>query len=106
MVDLDEYELDFVEILGYVGGVVLAVALLPQVIKSYNEGSTSDFSYAWQLIYIVGLWLNFAYFIMVNAVAAWVTLIFELAFAHFLLFLKIRLDGCKPSVTVLLNLNV
>uniref|UniRef100_A0A7S1Y593 Adenosylmethionine decarboxylase n=1 Tax=Grammatophora oceanica TaxID=210454 RepID=A0A7S1Y593_9STRA len=95
MSDLSGYEVDYIEIIGYVGGVVLAVALVPQVIKSWKEKSTADISYSWQVIYIVGLWLNFAYFILVDAVAAWVTLLFEIVCAHLLVLLKLRFDGCS-----------
>jgi S-adenosylmethionine/arginine decarboxylase-like enzyme/uncharacterized protein with PQ loop repeat len=89
------YEVDTAEIIGYVGGGVLAVALAPQLIKSCMTRSTEDISYMWQAIYIVGLWLNFVYFVMVDAVAAWATLLIEIAVAHALLILKLRLDGCS-----------
>ena len=87
------YELDVAEILGYIGGVVLAVALAPQVKHTLKTRSTKDISYGWQLIYIFGLILNFVYFIMIHATAAWVTMTIELGFALWLLILKIHFDG-------------
>lgn len=93
--NMDDYQLDYAELIGYVGGVVLAVSLVPQLVKSFRDRSTSDLSYTWQIVYIIGLWLNFAYFILVGAVAAWITLIFEILFAHLLFGLKMYLDGCK-----------
>jgi len=92
---MDDYQLDYVELIGYVGGVVLAVSLVPQLIKSFRDRSTSELSYTWQIVYIIGLWLNFAYFILVGAVAAWITLIFEILFAHLLFGFKLYLDGCS-----------
>jgi uncharacterized protein with PQ loop repeat len=69
------------EILGYVGGIVLAVALIPQVVHTYKTKSTDDIAYGWQAICITGLVLNYVYFVWIEATAAWVTLTVELAFA-------------------------
>lgn len=91
---MTEYTLTGEEILGYVGGIVLAVALLPQVLHTYRTRSTADISYSWQIIYLLGLVLNFVYFVLVGAVAAWVTLTVEMTFASCLLAMKLRLDGC------------
>ena len=75
---LHDYELDYVEGLGYLGGFILAVALIPQVVHSYKTQSTADLSYSWQITYILGLWLNFVYFWLVDAVAAWARWLFEM----------------------------
>ena len=66
---LDSYEFNTAEILGFTGGVVLAVALVPQVLHTLKTRSTKDISYSFQMIYIIGLVLDYAYFIMVNATA-------------------------------------
>ena len=66
---ISSYELNAAEILGFVGGVVLAVALLPQVMHTLQTRSTKDISYTWQLIYIFGLILNYVYFVMLKATA-------------------------------------
>jgi S-adenosylmethionine/arginine decarboxylase-like enzyme/uncharacterized protein with PQ loop repeat len=89
--------IDATEVLGYVGGIVLAVALIPQVVHTYKTQSTSDISYGWQTIYITGLVLNYVYFVLLSATAAWVTLTIELFFALFLLAMKLKLDGCKGN---------
>lgn len=94
------YELTNDEMIGYAGGVVLAIALIPQLYKSITTWSTEDISYGWQAIYIAGLWLNLVYFILVDAVAAWVTLLAEMFVAHALLCLKLYLDGCKRRAPV------
>eukprot|EP00578_Thalassiosira_sp_NH16_P026614 CAMPEP_0181089494 /NCGR_PEP_ID=MMETSP1071-20121207/7336_1 /TAXON_ID=35127 /ORGANISM="Thalassiosira sp., Strain NH16" /LENGTH=118 /DNA_ID=CAMNT_0023171453 /DNA_START=21 /DNA_END=377 /DNA_ORIENTATION=- len=43
-----------VEVLGWLGGVCIALSLLPQVAKTYNTKSAGDISYAYQTIYIIG----------------------------------------------------
>jgi S-adenosylmethionine decarboxylase len=86
---------DATEILGYIGGLVLSFALVPQVVHTYRTQSTRDISYGWQAIYITGLVLNYIYFVLLNATAGWVTLTIELFFALFLTCMKLKIDGCK-----------
>lgn len=91
------------EFLGYAGGVVLAVALVPQILHTCRTKSTADISFGWQCIYILGLLMNYVYFVFIGATAAWVTLTFEVGFAFTLFFMKVKLDGwtwsygAKPS---------
>lgn len=95
------YELT-AEIIGYAGGIVLAIALAPQVCLVLKTKSTKDISYSWQIIYILGLALNYVYFLMIKATAAWITLTVEVGFAVWLLYLKIKIDGfgdCGPIKT-------
>jgi MtN3 and saliva related transmembrane protein len=86
---------NYVDLLGYAGGIVLAVALFPQVYRSWKTRSTRDISYEWQLLYLLGLTLYFAYLVMIKATAAWLTIILELAMVFFLLALKCQIDGCS-----------
>jgi len=96
---MDNYEVTSIELLGYIGGMVLAVALVPQVYASFKSWSTADLSYGWQCVYILGLLLNFVYFVLVDAVAAWVTLCIEIFFALLLFGLKLKIDGCKSRAS-------
>ena len=88
------------EFLGYAGGVVLAVALFPQVVHTCKTKSTADISFGWQCTYIVGLVMNYVYFVLIGATAAWVTLTVELLFACVLFVLKVKYDGLMCSSTV------
>ena len=87
------YELSDAEITGFVGGIVLSGSLIPQVTHTLKTRSTKDISYGWQLTYILGLILNYIYFVMIHATAAWVTLNVDLLLAVWLLVLKMRNDG-------------
>ena len=51
--------MDPVEYIGLLAGALVAVSLLPQVIKSYKTKSTTDISLAWTLLNLAGqiLWL-------------------------------------------------
>jgi len=50
------------EIVGYLAGFIVAIALLPQVIKAWRTKSTKDISILWNLILMSGLilWLGYA----------------------------------------------
>ncbi|KAJ3349149.1 hypothetical protein GGF32_005768 [Allomyces javanicus] len=85
MTNLSTHE---VEAIGYVGGVVLALCLAPQIIQVVRTKSAEDISYAWQGLYLVGLSINLAYLILLGAVAGYVAVIIEMA-------LLLVLVGCK-----------
>ncbi len=50
------------EILGYLGGTLVTISLLPQVIKSYRTKSTKDISLMYTLVLMTGLifWILYA----------------------------------------------
>ena len=52
----------FLETLGYIGGALVTVSLLPQVIKSYKTKSTRDISVVYTIILMTGLafWVLYA----------------------------------------------
>lgn len=55
------------ELLGYLGGLLVTISLLPQVIKSYRTKSTKDISLGYTLILATGLALWVLYAIL-NAI--------------------------------------
>jgi MtN3 and saliva related transmembrane protein len=85
-----------VELLGYVGGAVSAMSLLPQLLHTHRTKSTSDISYLFQITCTSGLMINLIYFVLIGATAAFVTVSFEIFLASLLLVMKLRLDGCGP----------
>ncbi|CAM9715640.1 unnamed protein product [Heterosigma akashiwo] len=50
-----------IDTLGYTGGLVIAVSLIPQIFKTHKTLSAEDISYAWQAVYITGLSLLLVY---------------------------------------------
>jgi len=53
--------MDLVQLIGYLAGAILAVALIPQVYKSYKTKSTADLSLLWNVILVAGLLLYTIY---------------------------------------------
>jgi uncharacterized protein with PQ loop repeat len=87
-----------IEAIGYAGGLLIAISLLPQVIHTLRTKSTRDISYGYQTSYIAGCILSYAYFVLVQATAAWVCLTFELSCAILLFGMKLHLDGCDQKI--------
>ena len=50
-----------IELVGYLGGFLIAISLLPQIIKSWKTKSVEDISLLWTVITLVGLLLYFVY---------------------------------------------
>ena len=77
------------EILGYVSGALITVALLPQVLKSWNTKSTKDISIPWMLLYLAGLSLWIVYGFGVASMPIVLTTAVEFLMAASLLVLKL-----------------
>ncbi|MDI6777831.1 MAG: SemiSWEET family transporter [Patescibacteria group bacterium] len=53
--------MDLIQFMGYLAGFILAIALVPQVWKSWKTKSTKDVSLLWSLVYTFGLALFLIY---------------------------------------------
>ena len=53
--------MDIIQITGYLAGLIIAVALTPQVIKAWKTKSTRDISLPWTILLLAGLLLYFVY---------------------------------------------
>ena len=53
--------MDSLELVGYLAGALVAVALTPQLVKTFKTKSTSDISISWTLILMSGLALWIVY---------------------------------------------
>lgn len=53
--------MDIIHLIGYIAGLIIAISLTPQVIKSWRTKSTKDISITWNIIYISGLLLFLVY---------------------------------------------
>jgi len=80
----------YMELLGYVAGMIVAVALTPQVIKSWKTKSTKDISMPWTITLIIGLGLWIVYGFGINSYPVIITTIVEEALAVTLLILKFK----------------
>jgi len=79
----------FIELLGYLSGALITVALLPQVLKSWKSKSTKDISIPWMLLYLAGLSLWIVYGFGVSSMPIVLTTVVEFLMAASLLVLKL-----------------
>ena len=49
------------EIIGFIAGFLVSIALLPQVIKTFKSKSSKDISFCWTIILMSGLFLWILY---------------------------------------------
>ena len=47
-----------VNAIGYSGGIVLSICLIPQIYKIYETKHVENISYLWQFLYILGISLH------------------------------------------------
>ena len=66
------------DIIGYTGGIVLSICLLPQIIQIYKTKHVEDISYLWQILYIIGVSLHLYYGIAYNLLPIFIPSIIEL----------------------------
>ncbi len=78
-----------VDVFGYLAGVIVAISLIPQVMKSWKTKSTKDISLLWTSIYIFGLLIWYPYAFGVTSWPLIITVSIEIALAITLLILKI-----------------
>ena len=58
--------MNYINILGYLAGILVVISLLPQAIKSWKTKSTKDISLTRYVIYIIGLVLWIVYAIIIE----------------------------------------
>ncbi|MEI8230685.1 MAG: PQ-loop domain-containing transporter [Candidatus Peregrinibacteria bacterium] len=79
-----------IDLLGYVSGGLITIALLPQVLKSWKTKSTKDISVPWMILYCTGLFLCILYGVGIASMPIILTTIVEFLMALSLLVLKVR----------------
>eukprot|EP00877_Chromochloris_zofingiensis_P004809 jgi/Chrzof1/14329/UNPLg00602.t1 len=88
--------------LGYVGGGILAVCLIPQLLKLMVTRSARDISLWWAILYCIGMLFTFVYLYLEGATAAWIPLLIEIFGCVLVIGLKLIFDytrvGAKEQV--------
>lgn len=83
------------ELVGYFGGFLIAVALAPQLVKTYTTKSAKDLSLLWTTVSLIGLIL-YGVYAAINHVLPLLTFAsIESAMIIVLIVLKIKYDKIK-----------
>ena len=67
--------MDKIELIGFVAGILVAISLLPQVIKSWKTRSTKDVALSWsnlsgQILWIVyGVYISSTSLVVMSSIA-------------------------------------
>jgi MtN3 and saliva related transmembrane protein len=82
--------MNYIDILGYIAGILVVISLLPQAMKSWKTKKTRDISLARYVIYVTGLilWIIYAIITGNGPVAAMNSI--GLILALTILYLKLR----------------
>ena len=83
----------YADIIGFIGGALTTLALVPQVVKVWKTKRTRDISIWWILTLTVGILLWLVYGILINSPPIIVSNAATLIFALMVLTLKIRYDN-------------
>jgi len=80
----------WIDVMGYIAGILVVISLLPQVIKSWKTRLTRDISLWRYIIYCIGLilWITYAIIISNGPVAVMNSIGLLLALS--ILYLKIK----------------
>lgn len=84
------------DVIGSVGGAVLAACLAPQLWRLYKTRSARDISYLYLAFYTSGITLSFIYLYYEAATVAWICALVELGFVVLVACAKTYLDHWGP----------
>ena len=86
---MDGTKNNVVDTLGYIGGTILSICLVPQIYKIIKTKEVENISYLWQFLYILGIILHLYYASYYNILPILIPTIIELFFICVLFLLKI-----------------
>lgn len=78
------------EVVGFIAGILVASALLPQVVKSWKTKSTQDISLSWSVTSLAGQVMWIIYGIMISSYSLVIMSTITLVMAISVLYLKLR----------------
>ena len=80
---------NIVDVVGYSGGIILSICLVPQIYKIIKTKEVENISYMWQLLYITGIILHLYYACYYNILPILIPTVIELVFICVLFSLKL-----------------
>ncbi len=83
------------DIIGYTGGGILAVCLIPQIYQILKTKHVENISYLWQIMYLIGVASHLYYSIYYNLLPIYIPSILELLLILILFGLKIKYQKNK-----------
>lgn len=85
------------ELIGYLAGSLIAISLLPQIVKTWRTKSSGDMSLSWSLISVAGQVLWLVYGLGVSSQSLIVMSAITLTMAVMMLAMKVAYDKPKKK---------
>ncbi len=79
-----------VEFIGFLAGILVAISVLPQVIKSWKTRSTKDVAISWSIINLIGQILWIVYWIYIGSISLVIMSSIALVMNIFMVSLKLK----------------
>ena len=79
-----------VEFIGFLAGILVAISILPQVIKSWKTRSTKDVAISWSIINLIGQILWIVYWIYIGSISLVIMSSTTLVMNIFMVSLKLK----------------
>lgn len=79
-----------IELVGFIAGILVAISVFPQVLKSWQTRSTKDVALSWSLINLTGQILWIAYGVGIHSASLIVMSSITLVMNLFMVGLKLR----------------
>jgi MtN3 and saliva related transmembrane protein len=80
------------DVIGILGGLLLVIALIPQILHIFKTKSAKDLSYSWLILYVLDLIFYIWYLLVLDALVGWITVLIELLAVMLMIFLKFYYD--------------
>lgn len=79
-----------IEFIGFIAGGLVAISLLPQLIRSWRTRSTKDIAISWSIINLVGQILWIIYGISINSLSLIIMSSISLGLSAAMIILKVK----------------
>ena len=84
--------MEIYEFFGYLGGLILTLCLVPQIMKTYKTKKADDISTVWEYLYFIGVTFYIIYAIDKDLPPVYIPAFLELIFIIILFYLKRKYD--------------
>tara|TARA_Y100000590_G_scaffold443622_1_gene573290 strand:+ start:887 stop:1246 length:360 start_codon:yes stop_codon:yes gene_type:complete len=84
--------MEIYEFFGYLGGLILTLCLVPQIMKTYKTKKADDISTVWEYLYFIGVTFYIIYAIDKDLPPVYIPAFLELIFIGILFYLKRKYD--------------
>ena len=85
--------MSYIDIIGFIGGALTTLALVPQAVKAWRTKHTRDISIWWILTLTIGILLWLVYGILIGSLPIIAANIATLILAVIVLLLKLKYDN-------------